>query len=298
MKHLFGAALAAALLTAGSATVFAQDTKPSDDPVVAIVNGHEIHQSNVRTAFQRLPAQYQQIPIDVILPQLIEQLVTNRLMEVAGRAQDLHKSEDVQAQVRAFEGAAIQQAYIEGKIAEQVTEEEILRVYEETVGNADGPEEVRASHILVETEEEGMAILKELADGADFAALARERSTGPTGPSGGDLGYFGREAMVEPFSTAAFALEVGQVGPDPVKTQFGWHVIKTVDKRRQAPVNLAESRAQIEELLTREFITAHMAELRAGAEVETFNVDGTPTGGTPAGGTPAGDTPAGGTATK
>lgn len=293
MKPLFGAALVATFLTAGSAAVFAQDTKPSDDPVVAIVNGHEIHQSNVRTAFQRLPAQYQQIPIDVILPQLIEQLVTNRLMEVAGRAQDLHNSEDLKAQVRAFEGAAIQQAYIEGKIDEQVTEAEILRVYEETVGNAEGPEEVRASHILVETEEEGMAILKELADGADFAALARDRSTGPTGPSGGDLGYFGREAMVEPFATAAFALEIGEVGPDPVKTQFGWHVIKTVDKRRQPPADLAESRAQIEESLTREFITAHMAELRAGAEVETFNIDGTPSGGTP-----AGDTPAAGAATK
>ncbi|NKB49688.1 MAG: peptidylprolyl isomerase [Alphaproteobacteria bacterium] len=282
MKHLLAAALAATFLATGSMAALAQDNQASDNPVLATVNGHEIRQSNLAAAFQRLPEQYQQIPVDSLFPQLLEQLITNHLMEVAGRAQDLQNSEAVLEQVRAFEGAAIQQAYLEGKIAAQVTEEEIVRVYEETIGNVEGPEEVRASHILVETEEEGMAILKELADGADFAALAIERSTGPSGPDGGDLGYFVREAMVEPFASAAFALEIGAVGPDPVKTQFGWHIIKTIDKRRQQSANLAESRARIQELLTREFITAHMAELRAGAEIETFNLDGSPKGGTPA----------------
>ena len=279
MKHLLFSALVAAFLSTGSAAVWAQDSKESDDPVVAKVNGHEIYQSNLRAAFQRLPAQYQQIPMETMLPQLIQQLVTNRLFDVEGRKLNLQNDEAVKAQIRDFESAAIQQAYLQHKIDEQVTEEAILRVYEDTIGSVEGPEEVRASHILVATEEESMAILKELADGAEFAALARERSTGPTGPNGGDLGYFAREAMVEPFSTAAFSLDIDAIGPDPVKTQFGWHVIKVVDKRRQAPANLEESRARIQDLLTREFITAHMAELRANAEIETFNVDGTPTGG-------------------
>ena len=279
MKHFFAAVLAAIFLSTGPAAVVAQEGKDGENPVVARVNGHEIRQSNVRAAFRRLPAQYQQVPIDVILPQLIEQLVTNRLMEAAGRAMDLQNDEAVQQQIRDFEAAAIQQAYMQRKISEQVTEEAIGNVYEETYGSADGPEEVRASHILVATEEEGTAILKELADGANFAKLARERSTGPTGPNGGDLGYFTRDAMVAPFSAAAFSLEIGAIGPDPVKTQFGWHVIKTVDKRRQPPADLEESRAQIQDLLTREFVTAHMAELRANAEIETFNIDGTPTGG-------------------
>lgn len=279
MKHLIPAALLAVFLSAGPVAVQAQDGKADDNPVVATVNGHEIRQSNVATAFQRLPEQYQQIPIDSLYPQIIEQLVTNHLMEAAGRAMDLQNDETVQEQIRQFEGAAIQQAYLQRKISEQVTEEAILRVFEETIGNAEGPEEVRASHILLETEEQGIEVLKELSNGADFAELARERSTGPTGPRGGDLGYFTRDAMVEPFSTAAFALEIGAVGPDPVKTQFGWHVIKVVDKRRKPPANIEESRAQIEDLLTREFITAHMAELRAGAEIQTYNLDGTPTGG-------------------
>ncbi|MDH3738831.1 MAG: peptidylprolyl isomerase [Alphaproteobacteria bacterium] len=279
MKHLFAAGLAAIFFLTGPVGIQAQDAKDGDDPVVARVNGHEILQSNVRAAFQRLPQQYQQIPMDVLLPQLIEQLVTNRLMEVAGRAMDLQNDEAVKTQLRDFEAAAIQQAYLQRKIDAQVTEEEIVRVYEETIGNVDGPEEVRASHILVATEEEGIAILKELADGADFAVLARERSTGPTGPNGGDLGYFTRDAMVAPFSTAAFSLDIGSVGPDPVKTQFGWHVIKTIDKRRQPPADFEQSRARIQDLLTREFITAHMSELRANADIETFNIDGSPSGG-------------------
>ena len=279
MKHFFAAVLAAIFLSTGPMAVLAQEGKDTENPVVAIVDGYEIRQSNVRAAFQRLSQQYQQVPIDVILPQLIEQLVTNRLMEVAGRAMELHIDEAVQQQIRDFEAAAIQQAYLQRKIAEQVTEESIVRVYEETIGSAEGPEEVRASHILVSTEEEGLAVLKALAEGADFAELARKRSTGPTGPNGGDLGYFTREAMAAPFSAAAFSLEIGAIGPDPVKTQFGWHIIKTVDKRRQPPADIEETSARIQDLLTREFITAHMAELRANAEIETFNIDGTPTGG-------------------
>jgi len=282
MKHLFLAALLATFLSAGPAAVLAQDAKNDDNAVVAVVNGHEIRQLDLAAAYERLPQQYKQIPFDNLFPQLVEQLVTNRLMEVAGRALDLQNDEAVQAQIRAFESAAIQQAYLNRKISAQVTEEAIAQVYEDTIGNAEGPEEVRASHILVKTEEEGVSIVKELADGGDFAALARKHSIGPTGPSGGDLGYFTADAMVGPFAAAAFALEIGAVGPDPVKTQFGWHVIKVVDKRRKPPANLAESRARIEELLTREFITAHMAELRANAEIQTFNLDGSPAGGTAA----------------
>lgn len=279
MKHFFLAAIAATLVSVGPAAVLAQDSRNSENPIVASVDGYEIRQSNVAAAYERLPAQYKQVPFNSLFPQLIEQLVTNHLMEVAGRTLDLHNDETVKAQIRDFESAVIQQTYLERKIAEQVTEEAIVSVYEATFGSAEGPEEVRASHILVQTEEEGLAILKELADGADFAELARKRSTGPTGPRGGDLGYFTRDAMAEPFSAAAFSLEIGAVGPDPVKTQFGWHVIKVVDKRRKLPANLVESRARIQDLLTREFITAHMSELRANAEIEIFNLDGTPTGG-------------------
>jgi len=284
MKYLLLAAFTAVAIVAAPMLGVAQDRgktgEPADaNPLVATVNGHEIRDSDIAAAYERLPAQYKQIPMNALRPQLIQQVVSNYLMETAGRALGLQNDEKVKAQLRAFEAAAIQQAYLERKIAEFVTEEEILRVYETTIGNAEGPEEVRASHILVETEEEGRKILEELTAGADFAALAQKHSTGPSGPRGGDLGYFTRDRMVEPFAKAAFALDVGAISPDPVHTQFGWHVIKVVDKRRQPAPGLEEARARIEDLLTREFITAHMAELRANAEIELVEQGGTPSGG-------------------
>lgn len=284
MKHVFFAALAAAAMLAAPTLGSAQDNAKTGatadaNALVAKVNGHEIHDSDVVAAYDRLPAQYKQIPLEALRPQLVEQVITGYLMEKAGRELGLQNDEKVKEQVRAFEGAAIQQAYLKRKIAENVTEDEIKKVYETTVGNTEGPEEVRASHILVDTEEEGQKILKELHDGADFAELARKYSTGPSGPRGGDLGYFTRDRMVEPFANAAFALDVGAISPEPVHTQFGWHIIKVVDKRHQPTPGYEESRAHIEDLLTREFVTAHMAELRANAKIELIDQGGVPSGG-------------------
>ncbi len=134
---------------------------------------------------------------------------------------------------------------------------------------------------MVESAEEANALIEALDGGADFAELAQEHSTGPSGPKGGDLGYFARSEMVEPFSKAAFAMEPGQVTPEPVQTQFGWHVIKVIDKRRQPPPSFEEARAEIEQRLTREFVNAHMAELRADAEIEMLELPGPPNGAAP-----------------
>ena len=175
-----------------------------------------------------------------------------------------------------FEKVAIQQEYMNRLFSDGIKEEELRKVYDETIANQEGPLEVRASHILVDNDQEAADIIKALEGGAYFAELARERSTGPSGPRGGDLGYNVRSALVEPFANAAFALEPGDVGPEPVQTEFGWHVIKVIDKRRQPAPSFEESRAQIEQRLTRDLIAAHMAALRADSEVELFNIDGSP----------------------
>lgn len=249
---------------------------PTEDPVVARVNGSEIRQSDVVVAYSRLPAQYKQVPINVIFAQIVQQLVDGELLANAGRADDLQNSEAVKAQMAEFEKVAIQQEYMNRLIADGIKEEALRKVYDETIANQEGPLEVRASHILVDNDQEAADIIKALEGGADFAELARERSTGPSGPRGGDLGYNVRSALVEPFADAAFALEPGAVGPEPVQTEFGWHVIKVIDKRRQPAPSFEESRAQIEQRLTRDLIAAHMAALRADSEVELFNIDGSP----------------------
>ncbi len=252
------------------------DAEVVEDPVVALVDGTEIRQSDVARAYARLPAQFQQMPINVIFTQIVQQLVDGELLAEAGRADGLQDDETVKAEVAEFEKLAIQREYMGRLVASEISEEQLRENYENTVAKTEGPVEVRASHILVESEAEAVEIMEELDGGADFAELAREKSTGPSAPRGGDLGYFVRSAMVEPFADAAFALEPDTLAPDPVQTQFGWHVIKVVDKRRQPPPTFEEARGQIEEQLTRDLIAAHMADLRADADIELFNIDGSP----------------------
>ena len=109
------------------------------------------------------------------------------------------------------------------------------KAYDGHIAELGAQEETSARHILVKEEEEAKAIIAALAEGGDFVALAKEKSTGPTGPNGGDLGYFQKEQMVKPFADAAFALEPGAFTKEPVKTQFGWHVILAEDRRADTP---------------------------------------------------------------
>lgn len=279
LMRYFASALAVAAMLAGAAPAAVAQGGVDDQTVVATVNGEDILYSDVTAAISRLPDQYRQIPVDVIFPQVIERIINIRLMAERGRKQGLQDDAEVKSQVRDFEQIAIQQAYLKRAVAKQVTEEAVLEVYRSTAGDEEGPEEVRASHILVETEQTARDIIVMLDKGGDFAALAREHSTGPTRPRGGDLGYFTHDAMVGPFADAAFAMDVGAFSKDPVKTQFGWHVIMVVDKRKRPRPGFEEERGRIEDLLTREFITAHMAEIRADAEIEIIGLPGSPAGG-------------------
>ena len=216
-----------------------------------------------------------------VFTQLVQQLVDGELIVKAGREVDLENDPEVQAQIAEFARVAVQQTYMNRLITEGLKEEDLRAAYDATIANTEGPLEVHAQHILLESEEDGYDIIKALEGGADFGDLARERSQGPSAPRGGDLGYFTRSAMVAPFSSAAFAIEPGSVGPDPVQTDFGWHVIKVLDKRRQPAPTFEESLPTLEQQLTRELIATHMAELRSKAEITMFNLDGSPVEGTP-----------------
>ena len=285
MNRIFNAFVPLVLVLWVSVPTHAQqsgaDAKPADDWIVARVNDSEILQSDVALAYSRLPERFHQVPINVIYPQIVQQLVDGELLFVAGRDDELQKDPEVLKQMDEFEKVAIQQVYMRRLIAKGISVVELQRIYDETIRKTEGPLEVRASHILVEDEQDATDIIKALNRGADFDKLARERSIGPSAPRGGDLGYFVRSAMVQPFADAAFALRPGTMVPGPVKSELGWHVIKVVDKRRQPAPSFEESRGQIEQQLTRDLIAAHMAELRAYAKIELFNIDGSPVADTP-----------------
>ncbi|BBK34483.1 peptidyl-prolyl cis-trans isomerase C [Stella humosa] len=293
------AALAAPLLLAHPAAAQApagQPTAPTAadpaagaDPVVARVNGKPILRSDVLAAHRQLPAQVQQMPLDMIFPLVVDQVVSSRLLSDAGRSQNLQNDPDVKNQMARLEERVIERVYLTRVVEKAVTEEKLKAKYAEFVKTQPVGEEVKASHILLEKEDDAKRLTAELEKGGDFARAAREKSIDPSGrENGGDLGFFQKEQMVPEFSAAAFAMKKGETTKMPVKSQFGWHIIRVTDRRQMAAPTFEAAREELSSELTREAVDAHVKGLREGAKVELFNADGTPLAPTPAPGlTPA-----------
>ena len=244
-----------------------------DDAVIARVDGQPLYQSELLDALQDLPAQYQANPAQVI-PVLVERMIDLRLIGKAARADGLVEDEQVKAMVAAAERQIISEVYLERQLALRVPAEKVRAQDDETVAAMPPAEEVRARHILLKTPEDAVAVIEELDAGGDFVALAKERSTGPSAPQGGDLGYFSAEQMVGPFAEAAFAMEPGTHSAEPVETRFGFHVIKVEDRRAKAVPTFEEMEPQIREELSGQAVQAVLQGLREGAEIETENLDG------------------------
>lgn len=255
---------------------------PAPDTVVAIVNGTKVTRADVIASAQSLPAEYQS-KIDAIFPALIDRLVDLTLLAEEGRKQNLQDDPEVKARITQVTDQVIEEALIRRHLKSMMTEDAIKARYEKFVSEQPAQTEIRASHILVATEDEAKDIIKQLDGGADFATIAKEKSTDPSAKqNGGDLGYFTAGEMVPEFSQAVFAMEKGDSSKAPVKSQFGWHVIKVVDKRPKAAPSLEETHSHIEELLSGELLTAYLTSLRTTATVEKFNPDGTPITAAPA----------------
>ena len=253
---LASAALGTMLATSASAQDVTADT------VIATVGETEITLGELIIAKQSLPAQYAQLPNDVLFDGLVDQLVQQQLLSDA--------LEDAPARIGyslANEARTLRANEVITGIAENaVTEEDIVAAYEERFANAEEIPEFRASHLLVETEEEAAAAKARIDAGEAFADVARAVSTGPTGPNGGDLGWFGRGAMVAEFEDQITALEVGGVS-EPFQTQFGWHVATLVETRAQPQPTLDQMRRQLASELQEAAITAYLDELAAATEV-------------------------------
>jgi peptidyl-prolyl cis-trans isomerase C len=147
-----------------------------------------------------------------------------------------------------------------------VTDEEARETYDTKIGV--GGKEYNARHVLVETEDEAKEIIKLLDDGGDFAELAKQKSTGPSGSSGGELGWFGPGQMVEPFSDATAALEKGSYTKEPVQTQFGWHVILLEDTRDSTPPPFEDVKDRLKLMLTNQKLQEHIAQIRTDAKID------------------------------
>lgn len=258
------AALCVAFAAALTAPVAAQDQAAAAQ--VASVNGAPITAADLNAILGELPAQYQQLPDETLYDGIREQLIDQRLLAAAAQAADLESHPAVRRAMDMQRQGLLADFMLRAEIARRVTEEAIAAAYAERYENAPPVPEVRASHILVASEEQAKALKAELDAGADFAALASEHGTDGTKSRGGDLDWFARDMMVEAFADAAFAMEVGAYS-EPVQTQFGWHLIHLTGKRDRPVPPLDAVRAEIADALTTEAARAVVAELRAAAEI-------------------------------
>ncbi|HET9018598.1 MAG TPA: peptidylprolyl isomerase [Acetobacteraceae bacterium] len=250
------------------------DAAPKGDPVVAKVNGQEIHASDVREAMAGLPDEYRSLPPNMLFPMMVDQLVDRKALLLLAQKQGLDKDPQVQRQMTRAADAALQNALLSRTVGPLVTEQKVKERYDTTIANKPGEEEVHARHILVGSEDEAKKIIAQLNGGADFAKLAKEDSKDPGAAQGGDLGWFKKGDMLPEFSAAAFALQPGQITETPVHTQYGWHVIKVEGRRQAPPPGFEQARNQLRQDMIQEGVRKEVAEARQGLTIERFNPDG------------------------
>lgn len=240
------------------------------NPVLAKVNGSEIRQSDVALAEEELGPSLAQMDPSTKKENVLAFLIDMKIVAKAAEAKKIEDRDDFKARLAFARNRLLMDNLLaaEGKAA--TTEEAMKKVYEEAAKQIEGEQEVHARHILVETEDDAKAIVAELKKGADFAELAKKKSKDPGASDGGDLGFFTKDQMVPEFSTAAFSLEPGKIS-DPVKSQFGWHIIKVEEKRNRKAPDFDQVKSQIETYVTRRAQAEYVAKLREAAKVERMD---------------------------
>jgi peptidyl-prolyl cis-trans isomerase C len=268
--------LATALVAAALATQVAwADDKP--DPVVAKVGADVIHLSDVNTAADTLPPQARQMPRDQLLPKVLVQLIDTRVLAQEARKKGLDKDPAVQRVLRDVQERALVSALLEREVGPQVTDAAVKARFDKDSASQPSVQEVHARHILVDDEATAKKIIAELKKGGDFAALSKQYSKDAAAvEQGGDLGYFKATDMVPEFSSAAFALKDKEISPVPIHTQFGWHVIQTLDHRAAQPPNFEQAKDQLRQQMINEEVRKTLAQAHTDVPVEQFNLDGTP----------------------
>jgi peptidyl-prolyl cis-trans isomerase C len=261
-RRMFLLVAAVTSVMAGSAC--AQNT----DPVVARVNGAEIRSSDLAIAEEEvgsnLPAMTPEGKRDYLVAYLSDMMLVAKAAEDKKLADDA----DFKRRLAYMRNKLLMETLLHAESKSAVTDAAMHKVYDDATKQMAGEKEVRARHILVETEDEAKAIVAELKKGTDFGELARLKSKDPgAAAEGGDLGYFTKDQMVPEFSEAALKLDKGQLS-DPIKTQFGWHVIKVEDKRDRPVPPFEQVKDQIETYVVRKAQADMIAKLRQGAKIE------------------------------
>ncbi len=256
-KFLKASLLASALIMAPAA-VWAQE----ESAVVATIGDKQITEADMALAEADFAGSLEQYPEAQRRTILIDVMVNLSLLASAAEASDISQTPEFAQRLNYVRLRALRDLYFEQEIESRVTPEAIEAAYSAQIANVPVEVEIHARHILVETEDEAKALVEALEGGADFAELAQEKSTGPSGANGGDLGFFGENDMVPAFGSVAFSLEDGEISA-PVQTQFGWHVIKVEERRNKELPALEAVSDQVRDVLIRERFAEVIAALKA-----------------------------------
>jgi len=245
------------------------------DKVVARVNGTEIKASDVAIAEEDIGANLSQIPPESRREYLTSYLTDMNLVAKAAEGRKLADGDEFQRRLAYYRSKILMDLLLQSEAKAAVSDSAMHQLYDEATRQMTGQQEVRARHILVKTEDEAKAIIAQLKNGADFAELAKQKSTDPGASEGGDLGYFPKDEMVPEFADAAFKLEKGQIS-EPVHTRFGWHVIKVEDKRERQVPAFDQVKDQLATHLVRKAQAELITKLRADAKVERLEAPAQP----------------------
>ncbi len=249
-----------------------EDVAPKDDKVIAVVNGHEIRVSEVQMATDDIIGQLPDLPPKVRYPFVVEYLIERHLLAQYAVKEGIADTEEYKRRLALYQAKALRDAYFFQKIRPMVTEDDIRKAYEEEAAKLQQTERARARMILVATEQEANDILARLAKGEKFEDLAKQYSLDGSKDYGGDLGYFTAAEMVPEFSKAVFALKVGETS-QPVKTDFGWHIIRLEDLKQGAAQPYDQVKTAIRNVLLRRKVGEVMEKIRAASKVEIIDPD-------------------------
>ena len=264
---LAGAVLLSAPIVIGASVMGGVAWAQDKDPVVARVNGVDIRDSDIAFAEEEIGGNMPSIPPEQKRDYLINYLVDVIVLSQAAEKQKLDDRPDVKHRLAFDHNRLLMEALLQDAGKAALSDEAEHKLYDEAIKQVKAEEEVHARHILVVSEDEAKAILAQLKGGADFIVLAKEKSKDPGGAEGGDLGYFTKGQMVPEFAAVAFKLDKGQIS-DPVKTQFGWHIIRVEDKRKKPTPTFEQVKGQIENYVAHRAQAALVEKLRASATIE------------------------------
>jgi peptidyl-prolyl cis-trans isomerase C len=243
----------------------------ADDKVVATIDGKPITEGDLAVAESEIGSDMGSMPEAQKRASLMEFLIDNQLFAEAAEKEKLSEGQDFQTRLNYLKRRALRELYFEKVIKASVSDADARKIYDEQVKLLKPEEEVSARHILVETEAEAKALKEKLDKGADFAQLAKENSKDPgSKDDGGNLGYFGHGQMVPQFEEVVFKLQKGQVS-DPVKTQFGWHLVKLEDRRVKQPPAFEIVKDRIVQSLLLKKAQQTAVSLRSNAKIEVVD---------------------------